>query len=185
MRWLLPVLLVVAVFALGCIAIEVLLVFGVPPQPLAFGTVQWAGEAGVTVDGVDRVRSIRYGGHRVQAAGEFYVVHARVLAPFGLRPLWHDADVEVRTFSGSGGTMRDRHFGVDEAAQAILDQKTGRPGPTHLIRGALAHEDLVFDLPIDVEQPGLVVGPANDPVGALHLLFGRFWQPHRFNLRYD
>ena len=163
----------------------IVLTFGRPPQPLRLGTIQWSGEAGVTVDSVQRVPRIAYGGRVAVAKGQFYIVHARILAPFGLRPHWSDSYVQVQTFSGSGGNMRDLQFSVDEPAQAILDAKTGRPGPTHVVLGAEQHEDLVFDLPRDVEQPGIVFLPANDPWNLLDLVFGEIWQPHRFNLRYD
>jgi hypothetical protein len=53
------------------------------------------------------------------------------------------------------------------------------------VLGAAQHEDLVFDLPRNVEQPAILFLPANDPLGLLDLAFGRVWQPHRFNLRYD
>jgi len=165
----------------AAVVAEVVLAFGRPPQPLALGTLQWLGEVGVTVDRVERRRTLG----SLEAAGEFYIVHARVVAPFGLRPAWNDSDVEVRTFSGVGGTMRDRTFTVDERAQETLDRITGRPGPTHLVRGAEQHEDLVFDLPREVEQPGIVFKAANDPMGLLDIVFGGFWQPHRFNIRYD
>lgn len=155
------------------------------PQPLPLGTVQWLGEAGATVDSIDRADRIGTGSSARRARGVFYIVHARIIAPFGLRPEWHDDDVEVRTFSGSGGTMRGLRFTVDEPAQAVLDRQTGRPGREHLVRGAQQREDLVFDLPRNVEQPALVFLPANDPAALFEMLFGRFWQPHRFNLRYD
>lgn len=180
-RWLL--LAVAAVLLI--IGAEVALALGRPPQPLPLGTVQWLGEAGATVDSVERVPQIGYGHEVRKARGIFYIVHARVIAPFGMRPTWHDSDVEVRTFSGSGGTMRGLRFSVDEQTQALLDRKTGRPGPEHLIRGAQQHEDLVFDLPRDVEQPALLFLPANDPMGMMDIVFGHLWQPHRFNLRYD
>lgn len=168
-------------FAMGVIV----LAFGRPPQPLKLGVVQWLGEAGVTVDGIDRVREIDAKGRVVRARGEFYIIHARILAPFGLRPHWSDREVEVRTFSGLGGTMRNERFAVEEAAQKLLDARTGRPGPEHMVRGAAQHEDLVFDLPRNVEQPGIVFLEANNPTGLMGLIFGRLWQPHRFNLRYD
>jgi hypothetical protein len=167
------------------VSAEALLAFGRPPQPLPFGTVQWLDEVGATVDSVDRVPRIGSGRNAIRAKGEFYIVHARILAPFGLRPTWDDNDVEVWTFSGSGGTMRDRRFTIDERAQATLDRVTHRPGPRHLVRGAEQREDLVFDLPADVEQPGLLFLPANAPIGLAYIVFGRFWGPHRFNLRYD
>lgn len=169
----------------SAIAPLMVLTFGRPPQPLPLGTLQWLGEAGVTVDGVERRRSITAGGRTIRPRGEFYVVRARIVAPFGLRPTWRDSDVEVRTFSGTGGTMPQRSFNVDEGAQALLDSVTRRPGATHLVRGASQREDVVFDLPRDVEQPAIVFLAANDPAGVLDWLTGRFWQPHRFNLRYD
>ncbi len=178
------VLALVAVFML-LLAAETVLALVRPPQPLKLGTVQWLGEGGFTVNSVDRVPRVVFGRRVVAAAGEFYVVHALVVAPLGLRPHWSDSYVVVRTFSGVGGTMRDRSFTVDETAQRLLDLRTGRPGPEHVVLGATQHEDLVFDLPRNVEQPGLVFLPANDPMGLGNVLFGEFWQPHRFNLRYD
>jgi len=86
---------------------------------------------------------------------------------------------------GPGGALPDLKFQGDKPAQAILDRQTGRPGPNHVVLGASQHEDLVFDLPRDVEQPGLVFLAGNNPAGLLDMLFGSFWQPHRFNLRYD
>ncbi|MBV8152497.1 MAG: hypothetical protein JOY59_13135 [Candidatus Eremiobacteraeota bacterium] len=180
---------VVAVIAVALYALaaagNIFLAFARPPQPLRLGTVQWFDEVGATVDRVDRVAQIGNGPHARRARGQFYIVHARIIAPFGFRPYWHDSDVQVHTFSGRNGTMPKTRFPVDAAAQAMLDRETGRPGPDHLVRGAAQHEDLVFDLPVDVEQPALVFLPANDPIGLLDVLFGHFWQPHRFNLRYD
>ncbi len=164
---------------------EAALVFGRPPQPLPLGTVQWFYEVGTTVDSVDRAEEIGAGAHALRAKGIFYIVHARIIAPFGLRPTWHDSDVAVETFAHTGATMPPQTFTVDEPAQAVLDRQTGRPGPEHLVRGAQQHEDLVFDLPRNVEQPALVFLPANDPTAMLDIVFLHFWQPHRFNLRYD
>lgn len=155
-----------------------------PPQPLALGEVQWAYETGFTVEGVDRLAALTRPGRALRARGQFYVVRVRVLAPFGERYHWDDRRVEVRTFSGSGGTMSERRFSVDPQAQALLDSTTGRRAQ-HTVVGAEEHDRLVFDLPRDVEQPGLVFLDANDPWSLLDLLFGHVWQPARFNLRYD
>lgn len=167
------------------LAAEAFYAFAVPPRPLPLKTIQWTYEVGVTVDGVDRVASIGKGRMAIKAAGEFYIVHARVLAPYGLRPEWSDSDVEVQTFAGSGATRPPQRFTIDEKAQALLDLETGRPGPRHLVEGAQRHEDLVFDLPRDVEQPAVVFLPANDPAGVLSVFAMQFWRPHRFNIRYD
>ena len=157
------------------------LTFARPPQPLSLGTIQWFGEVGATVDAVDRVDHIG----SLRPRGVFYIVHARIIAPFGLRPTWHDSDVEVRTFAHTGATLPEATYEVSSAAQAELDGHTGRPGAVHEVRGASQREDLVFDLPRDVEQPGLLFLPANDPSGLIFWAVGRPWQPHRFNLRYD
>ena len=167
------------------ISADAALWFGRPPQALPLGTIQWFYETGMTVDRVQRVAQIGVGPHALHAQGEFYIVHVRVVAPYGVRPQWDDRDVVVRTFAGRGRTMPPQQFSVDEAAQAILDRQTGRPGPQHLVRGAEQREDLVFDLPRDVEQPALVFIPANDPAQIIDAAFFRFAQPHRFNLRYD
>ncbi len=170
---------------LFAMAAEVGLYFWMPPQPLPLRTIQWLGEVGVSVDSVDRVERLGTGASTLRPNGEFYIVHARVVAPFGLRPTWDDREVEVQTFAGVGGSMHDLRFAVDERAQARLDRVTGRPGPHHRVLGALQHEDLIFDLPRNVEQPAILFAPANDPSGLLAVAFGRFWQPHRFNIRYD
>ncbi len=176
---------VVVVVGVCAVSLDVIMALLRPPQPLPLGSLQWLGEVGVTVDGVDRIGQIGNGASAVRARGEYYVVHARIVAPLGLRPTWHDSDVEVQTFAINGATMPPRTFAVDERAQTILDRQTGRPGSVHLVRGAQEHEDLIFDLPRNVEQPGLVFLPANDPWALLGVVVGEFWQPHRFNLRYD
>jgi hypothetical protein len=170
---------------LAAVSADAILAFGRPAQPLPLGTIQWDGEVGVTVDAVERADRLVFERTTLHAHGVFYIVHARILAPFGFRPEWRDEYAVVQTFTGHGGTMHDLRFTVDERAQTLLDRETRRPGPVHLVRGAQQHEDLIFDLPRNVEQPGIVFLPANDPSRLVFVLFGRFWQPHRFNLRYD
>jgi len=175
---------------LGACALGVLFLsaFARPPQPLPLGSVEWAYETGFTVDGVDRASKLRLGPAVVRARGEFYVVHARVLCPFGERFHWNDSDIDVQTFSGSGGSLRgaEQTFSVDEPVQALLDKRTHRPGREHVVLGASQRETLVFDLPFDVEQPALVFLAPNDPWNLIDdALAGHVWQPHRFNLRYD
>lgn len=185
MRARLPLLVLVGSLVAAGAGVAVLailvLTFGRPAQPLPLGTIQWFDEVGATVDRVERV------GHlgSLRPRGVFYIVHARLIAPFGVRPTWHDSDVEVRTFAHTGATLPEAAYEVDSRAQAELDRHTHRPGSVHEVRGASQHEDLIFDLPRDVEQPGLLFLPANDPSGLLFWVLGRPWQPHRFNLRYD
>jgi len=185
-RLAMTVVAVIGVVWAAVAARNILVYYAVAVQPLPLGTIQWFDEVGVTVDRVDRVSQIGNGANALHAKGQFYIVHARVLAPFGFRPDWHDKDVEVLTFSGSGGTMHDVRFTIDKTAQALLDRQTGRPGADHLVLGAEQHEDLVFDLPRNVEQPAIVFLPANAPEGLLFsIIIPHFWQPHRFNIRYD
>ncbi len=176
--------------AFGCLAGSIVLAYAAdiglrPPQPLPWGQVVWQGETGFTVDGVKRVGSIGSRAGRVFARGVFYIVNARVVSPFGERYHWTDDCVGVETFSGSGGNMHGLRFTVDEDAQRLLDRSDGRPGPRHIVLGASQTERLVFDLPAGVEQPGLLFTDTLDPLNALDIFFGHFWEPHRFNLRYD
>src|SRR6185437_2946263 len=133
MRMHIPWLVLIASLAAagaGVVVLGVLaLTFGRPPQPLPLGTIQWFGEVGTTVDGVERVGHIG----RLRPHGVYYIVHARIIAPFGLRPTWHDSDVEVRTFAHTGATLPEATYRVAEAAQAELDRHTGRPGAVHEI----------------------------------------------------
>lgn len=169
------------------IAMVFVFAFARPPQPLPLGTIQWDYETGFTVDGVDRADTIQDATRTYRARGQFYIVHARVLCPFGERFHWNDRDVAVETFSGSGGAQQSaQKFSVDEVIQRILDRRTHRLGPRHTILGASQREDLVFDLPKNIEQPALVFVVANNPFDLLdNLRDGRIWQPHRFNIRYD
>lgn len=169
------------------IAIVLGLAFATPPQPLPLGTIQWDYETGFTVDAVNRTDTIQDGRRTYRARGEFYIVHARVLCPFGERFHWNDRGVAVETFSGSGGSHQlAQKFSVDEIIQRILDHRTHRAGPEHTVLGASQREDLVFDLPKNIEQPALVFFAANDPLDVVdNLRAGRVWRPHRFNIRYD
>lgn len=187
-RWRSPAVLVLAILAgIGILfyMAAALLAYGRPPQPLSFGTIQWLDEVGATVDRVDRVAQIGKGRNAIRAKGEFYIVHARILAPFGVRPTWSDTYAEVDTFAHNGATLPPMRFTIDERAQAVLDRITGRPGPHHEVRGAQQHEDLVFDLPPNVEQPAILFLPANDRSDPIGWVLGPFVPPHRFNLRYD
>ncbi|HET7812752.1 MAG TPA: hypothetical protein VFL13_00105 [Candidatus Baltobacteraceae bacterium] len=188
LHWRSPAALILAAVAGLCLLLYLaaaFLAYGRPPQPLAFGTVQWLDEVGATVDSVERVGRIGSGRNAMRAKGEFYIVHARIIAPFGVRPTWSDSDAEVDTFAHNGATLPPMRFTVDERAQAVLDRITGRPGPRHEVRGAQQHEDLVFDLPRDVEQPAILFLPANDRSDPVGWILGPFIPPHRFNLRYD
>lgn len=169
--------------------LRIAMLFWFRPEPLEFGTIQraYAFETGFTVDRVYRTRSIQVGRRVVRARGEFYVVDARVLCPFGDRYVWNDDRVHVETFSGLNGRMRNRHFrfAVASDAQHVVDAQDGRPGSAHLVLGRSRRERLVFDLPLDIEQPALVFDDANDPSNLPALLFGQPWQPARFNIRED
>lgn len=183
--FLIGIVLAAALIVASAIGLELLNLTVRPPQPLAFGTLQWWDETGFTVDRVRRSRELTFGNRRIVAAGEFYVVDARVVCPFGERYHWDDARTHVEIFAGVGGSGRRGTFGVDEPVQRLMDATTGRRGPRHEVLGAEQRERLVFDLPRDIEQPAIVFADANDPVNALDLVFGTIWSPHRFNLRMD
>ena len=159
--------------AAGVAILEVGGAFFRPPQPLSLGTVQWNYETGFSVESVRRTRQAFVGGVLRRAHGEFYVVNVAVLCPFGERYRFDGRTIRVELFGGSGGSWRRGWW-------APLN-----PGPPHEVLGASEHHALVFDLPRDAEQPGLVFSDANDPWHILDLLLGSTWQPHRFNLRYD
>lgn len=158
-------------------AARIFMLFWFSPEPLEFGTIQRAYEfeTGFTVDRVRRVREIRTNGGTMRAHGEFYIVDARVLCPFGDRYVWNDARVHVETFSGLNGHMRGEH-----RRYAVVE-----PAPPQLVLGKSLRRTLVFDLPVDVEQPAVVFDDANAPSNLPALFFGKPWQPARFNIRED
>lgn len=171
MLWILAALAAIA--GAGVVTLEVAGAFLRPPQPLPLGTVQWSYETGFTVESVRRSKQAIIGGVFRHARGEFYIVDVEVLCPFGERYHFDDRSIRVELFGGSGGSWRRGSW----QAENLVRQ--------HEVLGASERDELIFDLPLDAEQPGLVFADANDPSHVLDLLLGSTWQPHRFNLRYD
>ena len=171
-------LLVAGAAALG--GLYVLSVTARPPMPLKLGRLVWDYECGFTVDRVERKGVVQRGLRIAHARGTFYVVHARVVCPFGERYRWDSS----RAYVVSEATPWPwTHYAVDAAAQAIVDT---RAGTAHDVLGARELETLVFDLPTGIPQPALIF---TDTIGLGAFLdnarVGRLYVPHRFNLRYD
>jgi len=170
-------------FGLGAAALAGLYVVSVtarPPMPLKFGRLVWDYECGFTVDRVERKDVVQRGLRVGHARGTFYVVHARVVCPFGERYRW-DAS---RAYVVSEAAPRQATiYASDPAGQAIVDD---RAATAHVILGASELETLVFDLPKDIAQPALLFADTLGP-GAFfdNARVGRLYVPRRFNLRYD
>lgn len=156
-----------------------------PPQPIPWGARMSTYETNFTVANVERRTALKIGGTAVRANGEFYLIDVIVECPFGLRYPWSDDDVIVHTFAGPVGTPVQT-FAIDRPVQALLDAADGRNPVPHQIPGASEHERLVYDLPRDVRQPGLLWRPMLEPGALIDALLGlRVVDPRRFNLRYD
>jgi hypothetical protein len=157
-----------------------LAVTGRPPMPQRFGRLVWDYECGFTVDRVERKDTLGRGLRIAHARGTFYVVHARVVCPFGDRYRWNSSSAYVVSESSPWSAT---HYAIDAGAQAIVD---ARAGSAHEILGARELETLVFDLPKDLPQPALIFA---DTIGSGaffgNLRVGRLYMPRRFNLRYD
>lgn len=154
-----------------------------PPQPVPLGAKIWDYEHAFTVTAVRRTRVLRGSGTTLRAHGEFYVIEARVVCPFGERYVWDDSNAYVAEMARSRYAHR---YVIAVNAQRLLDREDGRPGPRHMVLGASQRERIVFDLPLDARQPALLfadtmgLGPIADSVLALSI-----YHPNRFNLRYD
>jgi hypothetical protein len=169
-------LVLLAAAGAAALLIYGLAVFGRPPMPVAFGTTLWGYECGFTVLDVGRTRQL--GAQR--AHGTFYVVTTRVVCPFGERYHWDPARILVTT---NGCRTK---YPMAQAAARELGPEGSRAIRAHRVLGAAETEQLVYDLPDDVEQPSLLFA---DTMGlrafAYRLLHGQLFMPHRFNIRYD
>jgi hypothetical protein len=175
--------LMVSLAVIGAAALAGLYILSVtarPPMPLKFGRVAWDYECGFTVDRVERKNVVQHGLRVVRAHGALYLVHARVLCPFGERYRWDPSRAYVASEAAPWPTTR---YAVDPTAQAIVDARAGTP---HSVPGASESETLAFDLPTDIPQPALIF---TDTIGFATFFdnarVGRVYIPHRFNLRHD
>jgi hypothetical protein len=171
-------LLFIGAAALG--GLYLLAVTARPPMPLKLGRLVWDYECGFTVDRVERKDVVQRGLRIAHARGTFYVVHARVVCPFGERYRWDSSRAYVVSEATPWPPTR---YAPDPSAQAIVD---ARAGTSHTVLGARELATLAFDLPIDIPQPALIF---TDTIGFNAFLdnvrVGRLYMPHRFNLRYD
>jgi hypothetical protein len=165
----LAVLLVL--FAMGTIAS--------PLQPYGINEPYCWDEFCFRTTAVKRVKSIGDGTGHVNAHGTFYIVDAKLDAPWWGRFWWSPDAVYVLTRDG-------QRFEYSPQAQRAIDALTGRLSTCHEILGAAETETIVFDLPDDAVQPRLVVRDTEGFegfVGAMRL--GRWPLNPAFNLRYD
>jgi len=172
-----------SMLALGAAALAGLYVISVtlrPPMPLKLGKLVWDYECGFTVDRVERKAAVRRGLRTAHGRGTLYVVHVRVVCPFGERYRWDPSRAYVVSEAAPWPSTR---YAVDSGAQAIVDERAGTP---HTVLGARDSEMLAFDLPTDIPQPALIF---TDTLGFRTFLdnarVGRLYLPLRFNLRYD
>lgn len=128
---------------------------------------------------VKRVKTIGEGAQQVTAHGIFYVVDAKMEAPWWGRFWWGPDAVYVLTRDGG-------HYAPSALGQHAMDAITGRSSACHEILGAAETETIVFDLPESAVQPRLLVRDTlgfEGFVGAMRIGRGRI-NP-AFNLRYD
>ena len=180
LRWMAGLSFALMTFLAASLALYALSVAGRPPMPRPFGTILWDYECGFTVNSVSRHKQLGSGPTAVRANGEFYVVNATVVCPFGERYRWSPGSAFV-------GFNRGRAMAhPDLRAQNVLDGIARRSSSAHVVLGAREAQRLVFDLPEDAAQPALFFrdtlgwGAFFDNAEEL-----RLYTPHRFNLRYD
>jgi len=128
---------------------------------------------------VDRKKAIGTGARRVVARGEFYVVTADMESPWWGRFVWSNGAVIV---TDDNGRIYEH---AEEASRALGGAGWAR-SRCHEILGAAERETIVFDLPVGVVQPRLLLRDTLGIEGVMGALRGPqpFIRP-AFNLRYD
>lgn len=128
---------------------------------------------------VKRVKTIGEGAQRVTASGTFYIVEAKMEAPWWGRFWWSpDAVYAV--------TRDDQRYEHSAQGQRAIDALTGRSSACHEILGAAETETIVFDLPDDAVQPRLLVRDTLGFEGFIGgMRIGHGGVNPAFNLRYD
>ena len=150
-----------------------------PLEPHGLGERYCWDEFCFSVESVSRVKSLGYRHHRADARGEFYVVTARMEAPWWGRFPWSPDAVFVTDYNGT-------NYRYSNEGQAIVDLKNHKAPGCHEVPGAAEKETIVFDLPSGIEQPRLLI---RDTLGFEGLLGAwrakSFSARPGFNLRYD
>ncbi|HEY6357992.1 MAG TPA: hypothetical protein VIX35_07085, partial [Vicinamibacterales bacterium] len=128
---------------------------------------------------VKRAKTIGKGVQQVAAHGTFYIVEAKMEAPWWGRFWWSPDAVYVLT-------RDDRRYEHSAQGQRVIDELAGRSSACHEILGAAETETIVFDLPDDAIQPRLLVRDTlgfEGFMGAMRI--GHAHVNPAFNLRFD
>lgn len=167
-----------------CLAVVVVLYAGLllvqPLHPYKVGESYCWDEYCFAVTQVKRVKTIGSGNRAVRAQGVFYVVTADMETPWWGRFNWSNDAVYAIDYDGKDYRFSPR---AQSAMDEMLHSDRSR---CHKILGAGEAETIVFDLPVNVVQPRLLV---RDTLGFEGLLGGLrlnlFYVKPAFNLRYD
>jgi hypothetical protein len=151
-----------------------------PLHPYTLGESYCWDEYCFVITQVKRVKSIGVGANAVTANGMFYVVSADMETPWWGRFNWSNDAVYAIDYDGTD-------YRYSPQGQRAMDQLMhSRRSQCHKILGAGEMETIVFDLPVNVVQPRLLV---RDTLGFEGLLGGMrlnlFYVKPAFNLRYD
>jgi hypothetical protein len=175
-----PVLRIVALCFAFVIVLYAGLLIAQPLHPYKVGESYCWDEYCFAVTQVKRVKTIGRGAHAVKARGVFYVVTADMETPWWGRFNWSNDAVYAIDYDGT-------NYRFSPKAQLAMDQLIHSDrSRCHKILGAGEAETIVFDLPVNVVQPRLLV---RDTLGFEGLLGGLrlnlFYVKPAFNLRYD
>ena len=182
-RWLdrakLALRVVAAVSAVACV-LGTGLLLAQPLHPYAVGQSYCWDEYCFTVTRVKRVKTVGPRTHTVSAHGVFYVVTADMETPWWGRFNWSNDAVYAIDFDGTD-------YRYSPQGQRAMDELLhSHRSQCHKILGAGESETIVFDLPVNVVQPRLLV---RDTLGFEGLMgemrLNLFYLKPAFNLRYD
>ncbi len=179
LAWVQTTLRAVSIALLALIVLSAAFELAQPLQPYGLRDRYCWDEFCFSVQAVQRTKTLRAGHLSATAQGTFYVVTAKMEAPWWGRFDWGPDAVYVTDYDGT-----DYRYSV--AGQRIADLQSKHATGCHQIPGATETETIVFDLPDAVVQPRLLV---RDTLGFEGLLGGWrdsfYYVKPGFNLRYD
>jgi hypothetical protein len=151
-----------------------------PLHPYALGQSYCWDEYCFAITQVKRVKTIGTGSHAAAAHGVFYVVTADMESQWWGRFDWSNDAVYAIDYNGA-------EYQYSVAGQRAMERLLrSHRSQCHEILGAGETETIVFDLPVNVVQPRLLV---RDTLGFEGLIGGMrlnlYYIKPAFNLRYD
>lgn len=149
-----------------------------PIQPHALNDPACWDEYCFSVTSVQRYKTLGTGASRAVASGTFYVVRARMEAPWWGRYEWGNGAVFV--LDDVGNT-----YEYSRTGQRALGGIASARALCHEVLGAAETETLVFDLPTGVVQPRLMIRDITGLEGVMNGLRIGGYDKAGFNLRYD